>query len=279
MMRTIVALLALLVHSALTLTSLAAGQRSLGSIRGIVIESNVRNRIPFAVVLAVGERKGAMTDESGGFVISNLSPGEHRIRARSMGFEDKDTTVLVVPDTEVQIVLRMSEKGSVIVDDFGIVPDFTSAIWPAQPSPLHVGDQPRFQVEIRNRSSDAVWLVRSPNGLAHNNGYPETSITIDGPAGGYEPISSQPSDLRPMSLDDLAEVPAHQSFDPFHGTVTLPGKFRNSGHYVATFHYSVNLPGVRQTRGYPGWPADVLKRIQEVPWLDLHSSASFEVLP
>lgn len=67
-----------------------------GSIRGAVIDATARTPIPGASVMVEGTTRGIASDINGRYVISNLPPGEYRLRVSAIGYQARIKTDVVV---------------------------------------------------------------------------------------------------------------------------------------------------------------------------------------
>jgi hypothetical protein len=97
---------------ALPASTLAQGR---GNISGSVIDQETGKPLPFANVVVLGTRYGAMSLQSGNFTITNLPVGNYNLMATYIGYEahtvtgvqvDKDRTTMVSFALKIAIVGR-----------------------------------------------------------------------------------------------------------------------------------------------------------------------------
>ncbi|HZV13153.1 MAG TPA: TonB-dependent receptor, partial [Candidatus Kapabacteria bacterium] len=81
----------------------AFAQRKMGNVNGVVVDSATLQPIHGAVVSVLGTKAGAVTGDSGQFLIKYISPGEWKVQAYFMGYKLQTTTVTVKAD-ETQTV-------------------------------------------------------------------------------------------------------------------------------------------------------------------------------
>ena len=150
---------------------------------------------------------------------------------------------------------------------------------------IRVGDAPSFEVRIRNRGSEPVWLVRSVD-ASDAWASPRVTIDIEGPNQGYVvPRLLRCGTNNGVRSEDFAEVPAGGEFDPFSGG-WLPGhlargKFTQPGRYRASFRY---VTAETDPRPWAAGPcndcqlhSEVRERLAQVPAVDLLATVDFEV--
>jgi TonB-dependent SusC/RagA subfamily outer membrane receptor len=72
-----------------------AGAQGAGTVRGRVTDANGGRAIADAQVSIAGTRLGATTDANGAYTITGVSPGERVVRARRIGYQPGNVTVMV----------------------------------------------------------------------------------------------------------------------------------------------------------------------------------------
>lgn len=89
-----------------------------GSIRGKVVDAEGKP-VPNASIQLIGSSKGVAADHNGDFVITDVSPGKHRLRISAVGFEEQVAEVLVKDNDAATINIglktRSSDLGEVVV--------------------------------------------------------------------------------------------------------------------------------------------------------------------
>src|SRR5262249_62030386 len=100
-------------------TTAHAGARSHTAPRAAVIRGKVSDRetgapVPSAQVVVVGfaQRFGAVTDDSGSFVLRGLPAGSVTLRATRIGFSPMDQVVAVPADGDVTVNFRLTHAAT-----------------------------------------------------------------------------------------------------------------------------------------------------------------------
>ena len=118
----LVAVTVLSAIAALGPTRLAAQQQ--GAVAGTVVNATTGAPIAGAQVAVPELQRGAVTDAQGRFMIVNLPPGTHTIRATLIGFGDQERQTLVTSGETANITFRLEEGavelGGVVVTALGI---------------------------------------------------------------------------------------------------------------------------------------------------------------
>lgn len=258
---------------------------------GRVVESRKGKPVGYANVIAIGTRRGAMTDEKGRFRIERAPLGECLLRVQASGYTTSllpivvakgtnDVGVLVLTrqedETAVQLVERPIPGASHLVADIRM---------PTRS--FRVGDPVTFETRIRNRGDTAVILVR---GRECSDAWlrPEVRIEIEGPDSGFvaDPIVSG-EERGSVEVSDFERVLPGQEFDPWkRGAGFAQGdvvRVVRPGRYRATFFYDTS--GSEQRRWFGGLcvecrlPDDVRELVSRVPSATLRATTEFEVLP
>ena len=60
-------------------------------ISGLVLDKLNNNPLPFVNISLMGEKIGAVTDESGFFELTNLKPGVYNLQASFIGYKKKNS--------------------------------------------------------------------------------------------------------------------------------------------------------------------------------------------
>lgn len=94
-------LLLFLPHAALAQT---------GTISGRVLDRDHGERLPGANVLVAGTSIGAVTGETGEFVLPPVPPGEYVVTVRLVGYADAETTVAVGAGQAVAVTILLEES-------------------------------------------------------------------------------------------------------------------------------------------------------------------------
>lgn len=87
-----------------------------GMITGSVVDQETGEPLPSATVLIVGTDVGAATDFEGAYVIENVSPGAHSVRASIIGYEVEHSEVFVRAGETVTIDFALSVS-AVMLDE------------------------------------------------------------------------------------------------------------------------------------------------------------------
>jgi len=83
-----------------------------GTVVGRVTDARSGVPITTAQVTIIGTSLGAVVDAEGRFRISNVPPGQHEVRARSIGYSPAASTFIVEPDGSTIVSLTMNESAT-----------------------------------------------------------------------------------------------------------------------------------------------------------------------
>ena len=206
------------------------------SVTGRLYQSELPRPRPLAhaAVVVLGTRHGAMADEEGRFVITDVPAGTYTLSIRMSGMRPTTRTIDVGEDE-----LRLDDiLVDPLVDPVAVgarasvqARDLVATI--RSPETLHVGDAPSFEVRIENRGSAPTWLVRSVDG-SDSGASPRVTIDITGPEGGFvRPSLLRCGNRNGVAPQDFVEVPSGGKFDPFAGhwwpASITHGKFARPG--------------------------------------------------
>lgn len=76
------------------------------SLSGTIVNSDNHKPVELSTVVVVETAQGGVTDEKGKFLIGNLPSGKHLLRISSLGYETKDTIVLLTKNTTLSIPIN-----------------------------------------------------------------------------------------------------------------------------------------------------------------------------
>jgi hypothetical protein len=287
----VAALLCRAVAPAPAASSEAAGPavvESLGVLTGTVVDAGTGKPVPFANVVVLGARRGALSDEAGAFVITAIPPGSHTIRIQVIGCEPVSVERAILgganPPLEVAVRSRWPlREATVELDSVPAARDFDCTIRPARAG-LTVGDHPEFVVRIHNRGTREVLLPPSLDGSDAGR-FPAVTITLEGPPEGLRaPGLARRGNRNALRAGDFMSVPAGGSFDPFANgwwpIAIATGTFERAGRYRATFHYSTNETQATSWLGRPlpqRLDPNLVEAFHHVPRVDTRCSCRFEV--
>jgi hypothetical protein len=237
---------------------------------------------------------GAVTKENGTFIIKALPAGEYTLKVNAMGHHPREIEVIVA-DEEVELQIEVHKRGysdaeaakipvgsnvSASSDDFQCEVKLGS-------DQFRVGDAPSFVARICNNSSESVYLIRFLDGSSEGR-FPQVTITIEGPQGGFEmpPGLFRCAIMNSLCIEDFVFLEPGDTFEPFSGGF-LPvefqeGRFVLPGRYTATFIYSTESNDIRD---YQGWPPnerlsqEIVEYISRVPCIKIQQGVDFDVLP
>lgn len=92
-------------------------------VRGVVTDSSTAEKLPYADVMLVGTNRGAATNISGFFLITNVPPGEYEITASSIGYEKKSQRIFVGMTGPVIVNFKLMqsavEMSEVVISETG----------------------------------------------------------------------------------------------------------------------------------------------------------------
>ena len=77
---------------------------------GHVLDETTGEHLPFVTVQVKGTNIGTATDESGHFLLTNLSLGEHTIIFSYVGYESKEQPVVVISNMTTEIKVSIHER-------------------------------------------------------------------------------------------------------------------------------------------------------------------------
>ena len=90
------------------------------NISGLVLDKLTSNPIPFVNVSLIGEFKGTVTDSSGFFEITNLSPGIYNLQASFIGYKTKILYEIELTNSRLIYKKIFLEEGSDYLDEVDI---------------------------------------------------------------------------------------------------------------------------------------------------------------
>jgi hypothetical protein len=278
-----------------TLVTVAAhaDEPETGTIRGVVTSEPDGHLLPYANVVVVGARLGAMALDDGAFIIPDVPVGTYTVRAMMIGYRPKNfEDVVVEPGSVVElhaalVSTRMSDEEASLIEIGADVhvsaEDFHLEVLPGGDR-YQVGDSPSFGLRIRNDSEETVYLVRSLDGSTIGRRYPKIEASVKGPPGGFQvPDQTRCGHLSGIGSRDFVIVHPGESFDPFE----LPwntnriqvGHFTKPGRYIVRFTYSTAEADVREWLGPLGHTVlpEVAARLRLVPLIAVTDSIQVDV--
>ncbi len=91
-----------------------------GKIKGTIMDADTHEPIPGASVILVGTSQGAASDENGGYLIDRVPAGVYNVSCRSIGFDPKTRTDVVVRPgritfVDIALVTEAVDVGSIKV--------------------------------------------------------------------------------------------------------------------------------------------------------------------
>jgi len=75
--------------------------QSSGTIEGVITDTQ-NNALPYASVMLKGTNKGAMSDNNGRYVISNVAEGDYTITAEFLGFITFESEISVIQSKNIK---------------------------------------------------------------------------------------------------------------------------------------------------------------------------------
>jgi hypothetical protein len=260
---------------------------TLGTITGRIVSGTDGRHVPYASVIVLGTRRGAMADEEGRFRIDRVPRGRYDLRVRVVGSEGLSHAIHVAPGANDVGVLRMPGCPP---PDPRPVPDgepaLEATIRPVK-SRFRVGDAAEFDVRIRNRGPAATTLVSSVDG-SDRGASPVVRIEITGPPDGYQVRGvAFCGNRNGISPRDFVTLEPGEAFDPYRGgwkgTNLLYGNFRKPGRYTARFTYSTASRDIAAWASAPGGPpcrsgpSALAEALADVPAVELEATTTFHV--
>src|SRR5262245_28817010 len=77
-------------------------------VRGQVVLHGAGHPLPYTTVSLLSQGTQRLTSDSGVFVLTDLPPGEVRLRFKRIGFTPKDTVVVLAPGGSARIRIEMA---------------------------------------------------------------------------------------------------------------------------------------------------------------------------
>lgn len=166
-----------------------------------------------------------------------------------------------------------------------------SVILTVPSDPQKVGVVVPVKIEVRNVSSDPVWMIGVLDGSEQGYRFPQyqPSITSEPPV--PPPEMEECGNLAPLRLQEFTHLDPNESFDPTvsdSGAAYLP--IYTFANFVApapgSYQFRLKLSTRSDNeddwlgmRGYPG-ESDVLARLKDVPRVEVESNvATLVVVP
>lgn len=91
-------------------TTVFAGEKQDGVLRGIVLENETGEPIPGATVWLTETEKGISADEQGRFEIGNLQPGTYTLTVTAVGYTKKEVTARLGKDDISEMEIRLEKS-------------------------------------------------------------------------------------------------------------------------------------------------------------------------
>jgi hypothetical protein len=280
--------------------------RNVGTVLGIVSDSDDGHPIQYANVILLGTPLGAMTLDDGSFRISDVPPGTYRLRVMMMRYQSNESEPITVrADTTTCWDFRIEKfrpeltgaELELVGSEVQVEPsDVLCQIRPGK-KVFKVGDRLEFQVRLQNLSDKTFYLVGCLEGSQSRSRYPYTYWVISGPDRCSESAVATWLSALDDTLDpsDFVELRPGDSFDPFGCSEGLrQGSAREFGMPFISTEYSFTQPGHHSVyfsyatlaRGNHEWlgcsflltfPEEVATLLKQVPRLELSCSMEFEV--
>lgn len=92
-----------------------------GTISGVISSSESGRTLEGARVELPDSGRTALTDQNGRFSLLDIPPGEHRVVASYIGFEEQKMTVHVSPGSESALGLRLISSDVLVLENFTVV--------------------------------------------------------------------------------------------------------------------------------------------------------------
>jgi hypothetical protein len=267
---------------------------STATIAGRVVDADSDDPRPFVNVFALPSKHGTMSDSTGAFVLHRVPAGTTRIRALSVGYAPRETTVTLAPGDSTYLVLalspmlrRMSDATAAqiaIGTEVHVTSGEIECDFVPERATLRVGHAPRFRVRLRNRSRERILLVRSLDGSDAGRS-PMVTIALAGPDPGWRNHGvARCGNMNALMPDDFIELAPGDALDPFANgwwpDVILRGCFTVPGRYTATFRYSTMEPDVRQWLGdgrFGNVGAVLSRQFRRTPRVEVTRTIAFTV--
>ncbi len=96
------------------LTEVPEAQPRLGTLQGLVVDSDTGEPLPNAHVLLADGSIGAVSNEAGRFLIANLKPGYYRLTTSYLGYRNRIDSVWVPPEATARTRLSLDAEAFVV---------------------------------------------------------------------------------------------------------------------------------------------------------------------
>ncbi|MBC7791205.1 MAG: SusC/RagA family TonB-linked outer membrane protein [Anaerolineae bacterium] len=143
----------------LFLAAQLGAQDATGSVRGTVVDSTTQQPLSSVTVRIEGTQRGTLTREDGGFALTGIAPGVHRVRASRIGYSAKvqDVTVTAGGTATVNLALGAlaANLGEIVVTGYGTQRRLaiTGSVATIDPEAANVGVTPNVNSMIQGRAA------------------------------------------------------------------------------------------------------------------------------
>jgi len=107
---------------------------------GHIIDAETGEHLPFVNLLIKGTRIGTITDATGHYILTNLTPGTHTLIAQSMGFARSEVEFEAVKDQTIEVDIELVPTG-IILDEIVLTSSPTASGFRYQPDAVFTGEK------------------------------------------------------------------------------------------------------------------------------------------
>ncbi len=179
------------------------------SIFGHVIEEDTEESIPYATVMIMETKQGAVTNEDGEFYFSNIPAGNYTLRVQYMGYETLEKRITVSNEFRVDVHFKL--ESSYQMDEVVVSASRNETSRKQTPVVVNVMNQKLFE---NVNSPDLAKALNYQSGLrvennCQNCGFPQ--VRINGLEGPYSQIliNSRPVMSALSGVYGLEQIPVN----------------------------------------------------------------------
>ncbi len=176
---------------------------------GHVIEEDTEESVPYATVMIVESKQGAVTNENGEFYFKDIPAGSYTLRVQCMGYETQEKRVVV--SSEFRVDVHFKVQASRVMDEVVVSASRNETSRRQTPVVVNVMNQKLFESV---NSMDLAKSLNYQSGLrvennCQNCGFPQ--VRINGLEGPYSQIliDSRPVMSALSGVYGLEQIPVN----------------------------------------------------------------------
>ncbi len=110
------------------------------NIFGHVIDAQTGEHLPFVNLLIKGTRIGTITDATGHYILTNLTPGTHVLIAQSMGYARTEVEIEAIKDKTIEVDIDLEPTG-INLEEIVLTSSPTASGFRYQPDAVFTGEK------------------------------------------------------------------------------------------------------------------------------------------